>query len=291
MNLKNVPEAGIEPALPYGKQILSLSCLPIPPLGQILRRSYVVLSLLFCSCTLRNSPQEQSVEFRTIQALQMAWHRNQMDDVHQILSQDFEHPEIYWAIGARLFAQRGRTEWSLTDLKQGRAYALQCVWEDVHFRTLVQANNGLISAQSVQALDMGNANLVECSRWLTISWALMLQYRGSQGAVSDIQTLQRLGVWLRTIPTIQDDPWTIYAELQVTLLGTDVNWSRVKTLFEELEAVGKFDTLLDFEKVILMDRHLSHNAFCSVDGAEWAMLSKSHLQRLSDAQYLCTSLD
>lgn len=28
-----VGEAGIEPALPYGKQILSLSCLPISPLA------------------------------------------------------------------------------------------------------------------------------------------------------------------------------------------------------------------------------------------------------------------
>ena len=32
--IKSVPEAGIEPALPYGKQILSLSCLPIPPLDR-----------------------------------------------------------------------------------------------------------------------------------------------------------------------------------------------------------------------------------------------------------------
>ena len=29
-----VAGAGIEPALPYGKEILSLSCLPIPPPGQ-----------------------------------------------------------------------------------------------------------------------------------------------------------------------------------------------------------------------------------------------------------------
>ena len=291
MNLKNVPEAGIEPALPYGKQILSLSCLPIPPLGQILRRSYVVLCLLFCSCALRNSPQEQSVEFRTIQALQMAWHRNQIDEVHQILSQDFEHPEIYWAIGARLFTQRGRTEWSLDDLKQGREYALQCIWEDVHFRTLVQANNGLISAQSVQALDMGNSNLVECSRWLTISWALMLQYRGSQGAITDIKTLQRLGTWLRTIDTIQNDAWTVYADLQATLLGSDVNWSRVETLFDEINTTGSLDDLLDFERLILMERHVSHHTFCAVDPSEWAMLSQAHLQRLEDAQYLCASLD
>ena len=33
--LKMVPEAGLEPAQPYGQQILSLSCLPIPPLGLI----------------------------------------------------------------------------------------------------------------------------------------------------------------------------------------------------------------------------------------------------------------
>ena len=29
-----VPEAGLEPARPDGHKILSLACLPIPPLGQ-----------------------------------------------------------------------------------------------------------------------------------------------------------------------------------------------------------------------------------------------------------------
>jgi hypothetical protein len=39
-----VPGAGIEPARPYGHQILSLTCLPIPPSGRVLeRQSYVVL--------------------------------------------------------------------------------------------------------------------------------------------------------------------------------------------------------------------------------------------------------
>ena len=30
-----VPEVGIEPTWPYGHKILSLACIPIPPLGQI----------------------------------------------------------------------------------------------------------------------------------------------------------------------------------------------------------------------------------------------------------------
>ena len=30
-----VPEAGLEPARPDGHKILSLACLPIPPLGQL----------------------------------------------------------------------------------------------------------------------------------------------------------------------------------------------------------------------------------------------------------------
>ena len=33
MEIRMVGEAGIEPALPFGKQILSLSCLPISPLA------------------------------------------------------------------------------------------------------------------------------------------------------------------------------------------------------------------------------------------------------------------
>tara|TARA_Y100000766_G_scaffold248280_1_gene229977 strand:+ start:51 stop:218 length:168 start_codon:yes stop_codon:yes gene_type:complete len=31
-----VPEAGLEPARPDGHKILSLACLPIPPLGHLL---------------------------------------------------------------------------------------------------------------------------------------------------------------------------------------------------------------------------------------------------------------
>ena len=35
----NVPEAGLEPARPDGHKILSLACLPIPPLGHLLIKS------------------------------------------------------------------------------------------------------------------------------------------------------------------------------------------------------------------------------------------------------------
>ncbi len=34
-SIENVPEAGIEPARPCGQEILSLSWLPITPLGQM----------------------------------------------------------------------------------------------------------------------------------------------------------------------------------------------------------------------------------------------------------------
>ena len=33
-----VPEAGLEPARPDGHKILSLACLPIPPLGHLLKK-------------------------------------------------------------------------------------------------------------------------------------------------------------------------------------------------------------------------------------------------------------
>ena len=36
--LPRVPRAGLEPARPFGQQILSLQCLPIPPPGQLVRR-------------------------------------------------------------------------------------------------------------------------------------------------------------------------------------------------------------------------------------------------------------
>ena len=284
MNLKNVPKAGIEPARPDGQQILSLSCLPIPPLGQILRRSYVVLSLLFCSCTLRNSPQEQSVEFRTIQALQVAWQRGHVNTVQEILSQEFEHPEIYWAMGARLFTQKGRMEWSLDDLKQGKQYALQCIWEDSHFRNLVQINHGLISAQSIQALDMSNESLVECGRWLTISWALMVHYRGNRGVNTDVITLKKLGAWLRMIPSIQNDPWTLYADLLTTTLGDSVDWNKAYQLIEE---IGTLDPLFDLERIMLYQRHVQHEAFCQADPLDWAMLGSNHQQRLMREQYSC----
>ena len=37
-----VPEAGLEPARPYGHKILSLACLPIPPLGHYFSSKKVI---------------------------------------------------------------------------------------------------------------------------------------------------------------------------------------------------------------------------------------------------------
>ena len=39
LSTKMVADAGLEPASPYGRQILSLLCIPVPPLGLI----YIVI--------------------------------------------------------------------------------------------------------------------------------------------------------------------------------------------------------------------------------------------------------
>ena len=276
-----MPKAGLEPARPDGQQILSLPCLPIPPLGHNVGW-FATVCILFCSCSLRKQDSEQALLFRTLQAAQIAWQRGNDAEFESIIRAPSENSEIYFALATRLYSQRGRVNWDLSDLQKGKQYALQCLWKDFHFRTLVTANQGIVNAQSVKALNVNNSNLVECGKWLTISWALTIHKRELSGVQSDVETLQKLGVWLTTIPSVEEDPWVQYAKL-LTLSVGEVDWPKLRDAFNDLQ---NFDSLIKFEENMMYTRYTDRPLFCDFPMEE-ITVSDNHLLYWEDQQYLC----
>ncbi len=281
-NKKSVPKAGLEPARPDGQQILSLSCLPIPPLGH--NAGWVAaVSLLFCSCALRKQDSEQAMLFRILQGAQVAWQQGDDVQFESIVNQSSDNSEILYAMATRLYTQRGRENWDLSDLQRGKQYALKCLWEDFHFRTLVTANHGIINAQSVKALDINNPTLVECGKWFTVSWALTIHNRELRGVQSDVETLQKLGLWLGTIESVQEESWTQYARLLALSVGEQVDWTDLGKAFDE---VNNFDNLIQFERLMLHTRYTNLQEFCDTT-IEHLKISENHKNHWKNQRHLC----
>ena len=282
---KSVPEAGIEPARPYGQQILSLSCLPIPPLGHW-TRCFLVLCFIFCSCMKRKQNPTEGVDYQQLRSAQQSWSRGQEDRFKEIVASQRIGQEIFFAMGSRLFTERGRMNWSLSDLQQGKDYALQCLGQDHHVQILLRNEHGLMTLKAVQALDMENASLVECAKWLTISWSLQLHHRQMRSATRDIELLRALSEWLVTVPQLDSDPWVVYAQVLSLTLESSPDWVLVRTLFERLEG---FDRLLPFERLIVETAAVDHTQFCSVDIEAYFPLSEEHISRWTNLQFRCSS--
>ena len=283
---KSVPEAGIEPARPYGQQILSLSCLPIPPLGHW-TRCFLMFGFIFCSCMKSKQNPTEGVDYQQLRKAQQSWSGGQDDTFKEIVEAQKIGREIFYAMGARLFTERGRKQWSLSDLQQGKDYALQCLGQDHHVQILLRNEDGLMTLKAVQALDMENSSLVECAKWLTVSWSLQLHHRQMRSAKRDIALLRALSEWLVTVPQLNSDPWVVYARVVSLTLESSPDWVLVRALFDQLEG---FDALLSFERLIVETATVDHREFCSADMESYSPLSDGHISRWQNLQFRCSSL-
>ena len=279
---KSVPEAGIEPALPYGKQILSLSCLPIPPLGHW-TRCVLVIAIVFCSCVKGKQNPTEGVDYQQLQQAQKLWMQGLDDPFMEIIDAQRVGKEIFFAVAAKAFAERGRLEWSIGDLELSQQYALKCLAEDYHFRILLRNERGVLTLKAVQALDMNNTSLVECAKWLTVSWALKLHHTQLRSATRDIELLNALAKWLKTTPQLTLDPWVDYAHVLAEVLKPAPNWIWVR---EQLDQIDDMDDLMAFERTIL-EYKIDKERFCQMDIVQYTRLSVGQLERWQDAQYLC----
>jgi hypothetical protein len=279
---ESVPEAGIEPALPYGKQILSLSCLPIPPLGHWTRCIFVT-ALLFCSCVKGKQNPTEGVDYQQLQQAQKLWMQGLDGPFMEIVDAQRVGREIFFAVAAKAFAERGRVEWSIVDLERSQQYALKCLAEDYHFRILLRNERGILTLKAVQALDMNNTSLVECAKWLTVSGALKLHHTQLLSAERDIELLNAIAEWLKTTPQLTSDPWIDYAHILSEVLKPAPNWVWVR---EQLDQIADMDDLMAFERVML-ERRIDTERFCQTDIVQYPKLSVGQLARWQDAQYLC----
>ena len=228
---KNVPEAGIEPALPYGKQILSLSCLPIPPLGHV-ARYILVCAFVFCSCVKSKNNPSDGVDYQQLRVAQQAWAQGNGAGFKEVIDRQQNGQEIFLALGARQFTQRGRLEWTLDDLRQGELYALKCLGQDHHVKILLKNERGLLNLKVVQALDIDNDSLVECAKWYTIAKSLQLHHLRMYSAQRDIELLQALSQWLETVVT-QEDFWILYGQVVAETLSSTPDWVLVRKQFAQ----------------------------------------------------------
>ena len=279
---KSVPEAGIEPALPYGKQILSLSCLPIPPLGHW-TRCVLTTALLFCSCLKGKQNPTEGVDYQQLQQAQKLWMQGLDESFIEIINAQRTGKEVFFAVAAKAFAERGRWEWSIEDLDRSQQYALQCLAEDHHFRILLRNEQGLLTLKAVQALDMNNASLVECAKWFTVAGALRLHHTQLRSAKRDIELLNALADWLDTIPQLASDVWVDYAHVLAEVLKPSPNWLWVREQFSMIEGM---DGLVSFERRLLQQK-IEPDQFCQTAIEEFGGLSQGQLNRWYDAQYLC----
>ncbi len=281
---KSVPEAGIEPALPYGKQILSLSCLPIPPLGHV-ARYILVCAFVFCSCTKRKNNPSGGVDYQQLRVAQQAWAQGNTAGFQNVIESQREGKEIFLALGARQFTQRGRLEWALDDLRQGELYALQCLGQDHHVKILLNNEHGLLNLKVIQALNIENDSLVECAKWYTISKSLQLHYLRLYSAQREVQLLQALSQWLHTVMP-QEDFGLLYGLVVSETLAPTPDWVLVRQYFERLEGMSA-DTLISFERLILETVHVDSQRFCDTDWANFSTLPAQHQNRVEQHQYLC----
>ena len=279
---KSVPEAGIEPALPYGKQILSLSCLPIPPLGHW-TRCILITALLFCSCLKGKQNPTEGVDYQQLQQAQKLWMQGLDESFIEIINAQRAGKEVFFAVAAKAFAERGRWEWSIEDLDRSQQYALQCLAEDHHFRILLRNEQGLLTLKAVQALDMNNASLVECEKWFTVSGALRLHHTQLHSAKRDIELLNALADWLDTVPQLASDIWVDYAHVLAEVLKPSPNWLWVRDQFSMIEGM---DELVSFERRVL-EKKVEPDQFCQTDMEQFVGLSQGQLNRWYDAQHLC----
>ena len=279
---KSVPEAGIEPALPYGKQILSLSCLPIPPLGHW-TRCILITALLFCSCVKGKQNTAEGVDYQQLQQAQKLWMQGLDGPFIEIIDSQRVGKEIFFAVAAKAFAERGRLEWSIEDLDRSQQYALQCLAEDHHFRILLRNEQGLLTLKAVQALDMNNPSLVECAKWLTVSWSLRLHHTQLYSAKRDIELLNALAKWLDTIPQLASDIWVDYVHVLTEVLKPAPNWIWIR---EQFDIIEEMDTLLPFER-LLLEQKIEPDRLCTSDITQFSNLSEGQLSRWDDAQHLC----
>ena len=151
---------------------------------------------------------------------------------------------------------------------------------------LLRNEHGLMTLKAVQALDMENASLVECAKWLTISWSLQLHHRQMRSATRDIELLRMLSEWLITVPQLDSDPWVLYAHVLSLTLDSSPDWVLVRTLFDQLEG---FDKLLLFERLIVETAAVDSSQFCSVDIEEYFPLSDEHRSRWKNLQFRCSN--
>ena len=279
---ESVPEAGIEPALPYGKQILSLSCLPIPPLGHWTRCIFA-LCLLFCSCVKSKQNPTEGVDYQQLQQAQKLWMQGLDEPFVNIIESQKQGKEIFFAVGAKAFTERGRQHWSLKDLEFAKQYALRCLAEDYHFRILLRNEKGILTLKAVQALDMHNTSLVQCTKWLTVAWALQMHHKQLFSATRDIELLNAIADWLAVVPQAEGDPWVNYGHILSELLVSNPDWPWIR---EEWDNIIQLDKLMAFERIIL-ERTVSPTVFCTLDIDEYAWLAPAQRERWVDASYQC----
>ncbi len=284
--IKSVPEAGIEPALPYGKQILSLSCLPIPPLGHW-TRCLLLYCFIFTSCTKRNNIPTDGVDYQQLMRAQQAWMQGHEGAFIEIVESQRVGKEIFYATAAREYAKRGRWNWSLEDLTTSKQYALRCLGEDHHVQILLRNEHGLLTLKAIQALDMENDSLVACATWLTIAWSLQLHHRKVSSAHRDIELLYALGQWLQTIPKMRNDPWVLYAAVVSGTLVSSPDWVQISNRLDQLMRL-KLDGLLPFERILLERTVVERDVFCATDIGSYGNLSSGQQERWLSHQYLCS---
>ena len=230
----------------------------------------------------KQNPTE-GVDYQQLQQAQKLWMQGLDEPFMNIIESQKQGKERFYAVGAKAFTERGRQRWSLADLEFAKQYALQCLAEDYHFRILLRNENGLLTLKAVQALDMHNASLVQCTKWLTVSWALQLHHKQLFSASRDVELLNAIADWLVSIPELEGDPWVDYGHILSELLDSNPDWSWVR---QEWDSIIEMDKLVKFERIIL-ERVVSPDDFCMLDISEYTWLSSAQRERWTDASYQC----
>ena len=230
----------------------------------------------------KHNPTE-GVDYQQLHQAQKLWMQGLDGPFIEVIDSQRVGKEIFFAMAAKAFAQRGRLEWSIKDLELSQQYALQCLAEDHHFKILLRNEQGLLTLKAIQALDMNNSSLVECAKWLTVSWSLRLHHTQLRSAERDIELLNALAEWLSTIPQLTSDVWVDYAHVLAEILKPAPNWIWVREQFASIE---KMDNLMPFERRLL-EQKVDPERFCATDITQYADLSAGQLSRWQDAQYLC----
>ena len=232
------------------------------------------------SCAWRTAEVESVDNFRQLQQAMVIWKTGDTDRFDAFVRE--QNNAVLFIAASTAYVQRGRLEYSLGDLYTAKQFATQCLSLQPNFMVIVERNGGTINKQAIDTINQQDASMVECVKWLGVSWALWLQLRGAMGASEDIPLVQYIFHWVQQTSYVDD--WAWYGRAVSSSLGVgyrSVDWQQSKLAFDRIRSM---DSLAEFEYNYYYLRYIQPETYCA---SQFTHLPPSYVDVWQDSLYIC----